>query len=332
LTFLSIADLITWWWSLSMDEPWLDSRSVLTTARRPSRSLLTAARQGHTCAVVIILVCGVLVLAGLGAIARWGGLAIAVPAAEEGHGRVETAVRRYLWWAGLVIGSGLAAGLLAAGAGGRLAMRLLAATSPAAQGAITEAGETVGEITLGGTLGFVVFGALPGALLAAAAFALIQRFLPSGRLAGLLFGLLLLVAAAPHIEPLRSDNPDFRFLGPPWLAVIVLGLVVIGDGLLTAAVMSWYSRRLPLPAWHGPARWHYLALVALLLLVFVIGVPVLALVAVGAVPVAVIARTAPGVATWWTSPRTTTVGRGLLAGGSLLALTGFVTAVGEIVS
>jgi hypothetical protein len=180
----------------------------VTSPLRPSRSLLTAARQGHTCAVVIMVVCGVLVLAGLGAIARWGSLAIAVPAAEEGHGRVVTALRSYLWWAGLAI----------------------------------------------------------------------------------------------------------------------------GDGLLTAAVRSWYSRRLPLPAWHGPGRWHYLALVALLLLVFVVGVPVLALVAVGAVPVAVIARTAPGVATWWTSPRTTTVGRGLLAGGSLLALTGFVTTVGDIVS
>lgn len=213
-----------------------------------------------------------------------------------------------------------------------MAMRLLAATSPAAQGATTEAGETVGRITLSGTLGFVVFGALPGAMLAAAIFALVHRWLPAGRLAGVVFGLLLLVAAAPHFEPLRSTNPDFQFLGPPWLAVAVLGLVVVGDGLLTAAVMNWYSRRLPLPAWGGPGLWHYLALVALLLLVFVVGVPVLVLAAAGALPVAIITRIVPGVATWWTSSRATTVGRALLAGGSLLALPGFVAAVDEIVS
>ena len=40
-------------------------------------------------------------------------------------------------------------------------MRLLAITSPDAHGAITEAEATIGEITLGGTLGFVVFVGLP---------------------------------------------------------------------------------------------------------------------------------------------------------------------------
>ena len=42
-------------------------------------------------------------------------------------------------------------------------MRLLAITSPDAHGAITEAEATIGEITLGGTLGFVVFSGSPRA-------------------------------------------------------------------------------------------------------------------------------------------------------------------------
>ena len=46
------------------------------------------------------------------------------------------------------------AGVLVAGLGGRLMMRVLAATSgDSAQGLVTEAHETVGEITLGGSLG-----------------------------------------------------------------------------------------------------------------------------------------------------------------------------------
>ena len=45
-------------------------------------------------------------------------------------------------------GGGAVAGVLAAGAGGRLVMRLLALTSPDAEGSLTEAGEFVGEISV----------------------------------------------------------------------------------------------------------------------------------------------------------------------------------------
>jgi hypothetical protein len=278
-----------------------------------------------------MLACGLLALAGLFAITVWGDLGIVAPTPHATDGRVAAAVQRYLWWADLVIAAGLTAGVLAAGAGGRLVMRLLAVTSPDARGALTEADETVGRITLGGTIGFVVFGALPLAMVGAIGFAIIYRWLPRGRLTGLLFGLLLVVFGATRLEPLRSNNPDFRLLGPGWLAATAFGLVVLGDGMLTAAVMGWYSRRLPLPVWRGTARGHYLLLVALLLVFFVIGVPVLLLTAVGAGVVGVAARIAPSIANWWTSSRTTMVGRVLLAGGSLLALPGFVITINDII-
>src|SRR6266568_1964742 len=179
--------------------------------------------------MALMVACGVLALAGLFAITVWGDLGIVAPASQATGGRVGAAVRRYLWWADLVITAGLTAGVLIAGAGGRLVMRLLAVSSPDARGALTEADETVGRITFGGTLGFVVFGALPLAMVTAIGFAIIYRWLPRGRLT-----------------------------------------------------------------------------------------------AVGAVVVAVAARIAPSIANWWTSSRTTMVGRVLLAGGSLLALPGFV--------
>ena len=62
----------------------------------------------------------------------------------------------------------LARGVLAAGAGGRLLMRLLAVTSPDADGQITEAGAEIGEITVGGTLAFVAFAGVAAGALAAA--------------------------------------------------------------------------------------------------------------------------------------------------------------------
>lgn len=53
---------------------------------------------------------------------------------------------------------GIVAVVLVAGLGGRLMMRVLAATSgDSAQGLVTEAKETVGDVTLSGSVGFVVF-------------------------------------------------------------------------------------------------------------------------------------------------------------------------------
>jgi hypothetical protein len=58
---------------------------------------------------------------------------------------------------GAVVGvAGLLTGVIVAGIGGRLLMRVAAAAAPiAATGAITEAGNTVGDITIAGTLAFI---------------------------------------------------------------------------------------------------------------------------------------------------------------------------------
>ena len=62
-----------------------------------------------------------------------------------------TVARRYIWYVTVASVSGLASGIPVAGAGGRLGMRLLAATAgDAAQGRMTEADEVVGRITIGG--------------------------------------------------------------------------------------------------------------------------------------------------------------------------------------
>jgi hypothetical protein len=137
---------------------------------------------------------------------------------------------------GASIVAGVMAGVLAAGAGGRLVMRLLAATSPDAHGSLTEAGEKIGEITIGGTLAFILFAGVPAGLLAGALYALVGPLLPRGRVAGLALGVLLLVLAATRIEPLRADSVDFLLLDPTWLAVLGFGTVALFQGMLTAAL------------------------------------------------------------------------------------------------
>lgn len=74
---------------------------------------------------------------------------------------------------------GLLVGGVIAGVGGRLAMRLLAVTSDdRLRGRITDDDEVVGEITMGGTSGFIIFMALSGAVLAML-YVLVRRWLPS---------------------------------------------------------------------------------------------------------------------------------------------------------
>jgi hypothetical protein len=93
-------------------------------------------------------------------------------------------VRRYLWYLTLAISAGVGAGILAAGAGSRLVMRLLVVTAgPDAQGRITEADQVVSRISLDGTLGFTVFTGLFFGAASGAAYLLVRRWLPGGRAA-----------------------------------------------------------------------------------------------------------------------------------------------------
>ena len=139
--------------------------------------------------------------------------------------------------------AGVVGGVLAAGAGGRLVMGLLALSSPGSHGMVTEAEARIGEVTASGTLGFFVFVGLPAGVLSAALFAVAAPALPRGRLGGIVLGLVLLVLAGPLIDPLRSDNFDFALVGPDWLAVLAFVALAAFQGLVTHAL----ARRAGLP-------------------------------------------------------------------------------------
>jgi hypothetical protein len=139
-----------------------------------------------------------------------------------------------------VLAAGIVAGILVAGLGGRLVMRVLAATSSRAQGLQTDADATVGKITLGGTVSILIF---VGVLLpVAASFVYLagRRILPNRSwIAGLLFGLVLLALFGVG-DPLSPDNVDFAILSPLPLAV---GLIVL-TGLLFGTTFSALAARL----------------------------------------------------------------------------------------
>ena len=281
----------------------------------------------------VILLCIALVLVGLVALVRWGGLAVEPPPVPgpDGAGStvplpVSLVVRRYLWYPAVALLSGAAAGILAAGAGGRLVMRLLAVTAGAdAQGQITEAQEIVGRITVDGTLGFVVFTGLFFGPVSGAAYLLLRRWLPAGRAGGLAFGALLLVVAGTRLEPLRPSNPDFDLVGPGWVSVVAFTVLVVFHGALVAALAGRLSRAVPLLA----ARPGAIGVHAPLLLLVLPG-PSVALVLIIVGVLVVLVSRIPAVVAAWHARRLLVLGRLAVALITLVALPGFTMAVVDI--
>ena len=264
-----------------------------------------------------MLGCGVLLALGLVAVIRWGGLDVEPPGPEV------PATKRYLWSVSVALVGGLTAGLLVAGAGGRLAMRLLAATAgDGAQGRITEAEETVGRITVGGTIGFVLFVGIFVGLLSGGLYVLLRRWLPRGRWGGLSFGVLLLVVLATRFEPLRENNRDFDVVGPGWLALLVFGALAVVHGMTVAAVTARYASNQPVLDRERRALLRHAPLALLLPL----ALPALVVLAGFVVFFTAEARVGP----WLRSPQALRAGRGALAGLALVSLPGFVGAVADI--
>jgi hypothetical protein len=284
--------------------------------------------------MTVIVVCILLVVVGLVAVVRWGGLTVQPPPVPVAEAAGPTdpppppglVVRRYLWYLTVAVTAGLAAGILAAGAGGRLVMRLLAVTAGAdAQGRITEAEQLVGRITVDGTLGFVVFTGLFFGLASGLVYLLLQRWLPAGWAGGLAYGVLLLVVAGTRLEPLRRDNPDFDLVGPGWVSVATFAVLVVFHGLLVAALAGRLSRAVPLLAASPGAVAAHAPLLLLGLLA-----PLGLLVAIVGV-VVVVASRIPQVVAAVQTPRLAVVGRAALAVASLLVVPGFVSTVVNIV-
>lgn len=279
--------------------------------------------------MAVVVVCVGLLALGVLLTIRWGRLAVRSPwADDELSNAVQPAgvvLRRYLWCLDVAVVSAIGTGVLVAGAGGRLVMRLLAVTADAAaQGRLTEAEEVVGRITVDGTIGFVVFSGLFAGLATAPLYLVVRRWLPDGRLGGVVYGLVLLVVAATRIEPLRADNPDFGLVGPGGVALAAFASLVLLHGMAMAAIAGRVSRAVPLLARDRRTWFSHVPLLVLLP-----AFPAAVFVAlVGAATVG-LSRLRPLVA-WLRSPAATTVGRVALAAGAAVALPGFVSAVAEI--
>lgn len=178
-----------------------------------------------------------------------------------------------------MVAAALTAGFLVLGLGGRLMMRLLAVTSgDSVQGQLTDAEEIVGEVTVDGTIGFVLFIGGFGGLLGLGIFVILRRWFPQHSLyAGLVgagIGGGLFARMSGLLDP---DNFDFVILSPTWLAVLfALGLIVL-YGLVFAVLVDRWAATWPRPSRSVKGIAGLLPLVVILPLVQVSVVVVLAI-------------------------------------------------------
>jgi hypothetical protein len=260
---------------------------------------------------------------------RWGGLRVEPRPllSADGPPSKREALFRYLRGIAIATVGGVIAGPLVLGLGGRLAMRITAATSDdRVQGTLTEAEETVGEITLGGTLGLVIFVGLFGGFIGGLLYMGIRRWLrgPAWR-AGLVVGVLglALVGRGAALEP---DSIDFEILSPRWLAVLLFVILAPLFGIVLAALIERLDRSYPTLA----ARPGAIAAHAPLLLFF-LAPPFVLLVALGAL-VAMFAPRVRPLARTWQAGAVERGGQVVLAAVIVLGLVWLGTGIGDILT
>lgn len=138
--------------------------------------------------------------------------------------------------------AGAAAGALTFGVGGRLAMRLSGALSPAhLQGVMTSEKGSVGLLTWGGTLQVIVLGAILG-IMGAAFYLALKPALPTKR-RGLVLALLSLLVVGG--SALDVNNPDFRAFGNPLANILAFAALPLLWGPLMVHLDERWRPRLP---------------------------------------------------------------------------------------
>jgi hypothetical protein len=157
--------------------------------------------------------------------------------------------------------TGLIVGLVAAGIGGRIVMRLAALLVPESAGAFTENGNRIGEITLGGSLGLVLFGLIAGAAVATI-WVVISPWIPGVGMRRAFVAMPIAVALGAFAL-IDGENRDFSILEhhPGVVGVLILLIAVIG--LMFALVDDALDRRLPVATGRALAVYGLLTIVGL---------------------------------------------------------------------
>jgi len=147
-----------------------------------------------------------------------------------------------------VIG-GAIAGLISAGVGSRVVMRIIALADPDTDGANTDAEASVGEITFGGTIELLILGTIAG-VMGGVLYLGVRRWLPVP--AGwkwLAYAVLTLLTVGQLL--FDTHNADFQIFEPVVLVIALFSVLFLVNGLIVSALVDRFH---PEPAYRSSLR------------------------------------------------------------------------------
>jgi hypothetical protein len=145
--------------------------------------------------------------------------------------------------------AGAIAGLISAGVGSRVVMRIIALADPDTDGRFTDAEATVGEITLGGTFNLLMLGTIAG-VMGGALYLGVRRWLPVP--AGwkwLAYAVLTLATVGQLL--FDQNNADFQIFEPVLMVVALFSVLFFLNGFIVSALVDRFH---PEPAYGSSLR------------------------------------------------------------------------------
>ena len=169
---------------------------------------------------------------------------------------------------------GLVAGVIVAGGGSRIAMRIVGAVEGRVPRQESDLGFTVGEPTAFGTIFLVlIFGSAAG-LVGGLFYMCVRPWLGGKPLwRGPLFSVILLLAGGGIV--IEVGNSDFSRFGSPALNIFLFGGLFILFGLVVAPLVEWTDARLKLESSSRPM--HGVGYIMIGITYLVVAVPLLLL-------------------------------------------------------
>jgi hypothetical protein len=145
--------------------------------------------------------------------------------------------------------AGAIAGLISAGVGSRVTMRIIALADPDTDGVRTDAEATVGEFTLSGTIDLLMLGAIAG-VMGGAVYLGMRRWLPvPNAWKGPAYGIFTLLTVGQLL--FDTNHADFQIFEPVVLVIALFAVLFLVNGLILGPLMQ---RIHPEPSYRHSAR------------------------------------------------------------------------------
>ncbi|HET9660349.1 MAG TPA: hypothetical protein VFP05_08455 [Thermomicrobiales bacterium] len=202
---------------------------------------------------------------------------------EPNHAGIAPAVRllqRAIRQIAIGVLGGMLVGFVVLGGGLRLLMRLAAMmTDTGGYRMVTDNGNAVGDITLGGTLSLMIFVGLPFGAMGGVVLMMVRPWLPaSGCWRYVMAGAIGFAVTGSTVLD-HGDNPDYQRFGILGLNVCLFTILPVLFGITVLPILDWLDGRIPreLPGrgagWIASVAMIVLALPIVLIVPAAVGIP-----------------------------------------------------------